>query len=139
MKNIWRAIRFIPEYRGRVVGVLVVGSVLGAVATVTPQVYKMIVDVLSGMLAGRLSHAEGARRVAMLVGAFFVLRLAVVVFSALQDAQADDLWLDAVSTFRQRVFDNMTGSRSTTSRRSAWARSWTASGPSPRSRCGSCR
>jgi ABC-type multidrug transport system fused ATPase/permease subunit len=108
MKNIWRAIQFIPEYRGRVVGVLAVGSVLGAVATATPQVYKMIVDVLSGMLAGRLSHQEGARRVALLIGAFFVLRLAVVVFSALQDAQADDLWLDAVSTFRQRVFDNMT-------------------------------
>jgi ABC-type multidrug transport system fused ATPase/permease subunit len=36
-----------------------------------------------------------------------VLRLGVVVFSALQNKQADDLWLDTVSTFRQRVFDNM--------------------------------
>ena len=32
----------------------------------------------------------------------------MVIFTALQDRQADDLWLDAVSTFRQRVFDNMT-------------------------------
>lgn len=108
MKNIWQAVRFIPEYRGRVLGVVFVGTVLGAVGTATPQLYKMIVDVLSGILSGRLSHAEGARRVAHLIAAFFVLRLAVVVFNALQEAQADQLWLDAVSTFRQRVFDNMT-------------------------------
>ncbi len=108
MKNIWRAVRFIPEYRGRVVGVVAVGSALGALATAAPQVYKMVVDVLSGMVSGRLSHEQGARRVVILVAAFFVLRVAVVVFSALQDKQADDLWLDAVSTFRQRVFDNMT-------------------------------
>lgn len=108
MRNIWQAIRCIPEYRGRVVGVLLVGTILAGVGTATPQLYKMIVDVLSGLIAGRISHADGARRVGALVAAFFVLRVAVVVFSALQDAQADDLWLDAVSTFRQRVFDNMT-------------------------------
>jgi ABC-type multidrug transport system fused ATPase/permease subunit len=108
MRSIWRAIRCIPEYRGRVVDVLAVGTVLAVIGTVTPQVYKMLVDVLSGMAAGRVSHEQGARRIAGLVLAFLVLRAAVVVFSAIQDAQADDLWLDAVSTFRQRVFDNMT-------------------------------
>jgi len=108
MKNIWRAIQFIPEYRGRVVGVLIVSTVLGAIGTATPQLYKMIVDVLSGLLAGRLSHAQATHRIALLISAFFVFRLTVVVFGALQERQADDLWLDAVSTFRQRVFDNMT-------------------------------
>ena len=44
----------------------------------------------------------------MLVALFLGLRLAFVVFSAFADQQADDLWLDTVSTFRQRVFDNMT-------------------------------
>jgi ABC-type multidrug transport system fused ATPase/permease subunit len=109
MKNIWRAIQFIPEYRGRVFGVIVVGTVLGAVGTATPQIYKMIVDVLSGVLSGRLSHTQAAHRITVLVAAFFIFRLTVVVFGALQDRQADDLWLDTVSTFRQRVFDNMTG------------------------------
>jgi len=108
MKNIWRAVQFIPEYRGRVVGVVIVGTALGAIGTATPQLYKMIVDVLSGLLSHRLSQTQAAHRITALIAAFFVFRLAVVLFGALQDRQADDLWLDAVSTFRQRVFENMT-------------------------------
>jgi ABC-type multidrug transport system fused ATPase/permease subunit len=108
MKNIWRAIQFIPEYRGRVIGVLCVGTVLGAIGVATPQLYKSIVDVLSGLLAGRLSHADAAHKVTLLIAAFFGIRLFIVAFTALQDKQADDLWLDTVSTFRQRVFENMT-------------------------------
>jgi ABC-type multidrug transport system fused ATPase/permease subunit len=108
MKSIWRAIKFIPEYRGRVFGVLCVSAVLGGIAVVTPQVYKQIVDVLVKVISGRISHEDAASRVTLLIGGFFLLRLGVVVFTALQDKQADDLWLDAVSTFRQRVFDNMT-------------------------------
>src|SRR3954468_24466250 len=103
MKNIWRAIRFIPEYKGRVVGVFAVGTVLALIGTATPQLYKMIVDVLSGVLRGQVSHQEATSRVAVLVASFFGLRLAFVVFSAFADQQADDLWLDTVSTFRQRV------------------------------------
>jgi ABC-type multidrug transport system fused ATPase/permease subunit len=108
MKNIWRAVQFIPEYRGRVVGVIVVGTVLGAIAVATPQLYKLVVDVLSQLLSGRLGYEAASDEIVLLIGGFFVLRLAVVVFTALQDKQADDLWLDTVSTFRQRVFDNMT-------------------------------
>jgi ABC-type multidrug transport system fused ATPase/permease subunit len=108
MKNIWRAIQFIPEYRDRVAGVVCVGAVLGAIGVATPQLYKLIVDALAGLLAGRLSHAEAAHRVGLLIAAFFGVRLFIVAFTALQDKQADDLWLDTVSTFRQRVFENMT-------------------------------
>jgi ABC-type multidrug transport system fused ATPase/permease subunit len=108
MKFIWSAVRFIPEYRGRVVGVVFVGTVLGATQVLTPQLYKRVVDVLSSMISGRVSHGEALRQTVFFIAAFFVLRLCIVVFTALQDKQADDLWLDAVSTFRQRVFDNMT-------------------------------
>ncbi len=108
MKNIWRAIRLIPEYQGRVLRVVLIAATLAAVGVITPQVYKSIVDTLAGVLSGRLSHAAAAARVAGLIAGFLALRLAIVVFSALQDQQADDLWLDTVSTFRQRVFDNMT-------------------------------
>jgi ABC-type multidrug transport system fused ATPase/permease subunit len=108
MKNIWRAVKFIPEYRGRVVGVVAVGTVLGAVAVATPQLYKLVVDVLSQLLSGKLGYEAARDEIVTLIVGFFVLRLAVVIFTALQDKQADDLWLDAVSTFRQRVFDNMT-------------------------------
>jgi ABC-type multidrug transport system fused ATPase/permease subunit len=108
MKNLWRTIQFIPEYRSRAIAVTVVGTALGFIGTATPYFYKGIVDVISHMLAGKISHDTAATSLLMLLGGFFVLRLGVVIFSALQNKQADDLWLDTVSTFRQRVFDNMT-------------------------------
>jgi len=108
MKNIWRIIQFIPEYRGRVLGVILVGTILGFIGTATPYLYKFIVDAISRMLSGSISQEEAAASVILLLGMFFALRLGVVGFGALQNKQADDLWLDTVSTFRQRVFDNMT-------------------------------
>lgn len=108
MKYIWRSIQFIPEYRGRVVGVLAVGTMLGVIGAATPYLYKAIVDVIAAMLHGELRHEQAVWRVGLLVALFFVLRVGVVIFGALQNKQADDLWLDTVSTFRQRVFDNMT-------------------------------
>ncbi|HSC88036.1 MAG TPA: ABC transporter ATP-binding protein [Polyangiaceae bacterium] len=110
MQNIWRAIHFVPEYRGRVVRVLAATTVLAIIGVATPQIYKRIVDVLAKLLSGHASAAAATHEVALLVCAFLALRAGVVVFSALCDALADDLWLDAVSTFRQRVFDNMTRS-----------------------------
>jgi len=108
MRNIWRVIRFIPEYRGRILGVFVVGTVLGAVSTATPFLYKHIVDVIAALLSGQVSAQQASASVAVLLSLFFGLRVLMVLFSALQDKQSDDLWLDTVSTFRQRVFDNMT-------------------------------
>ncbi|MFM8330132.1 MAG: ABC transporter ATP-binding protein [Candidatus Methylumidiphilus sp.] len=108
LKNIWRVIQFIPEYQGRIVAVFAAGTVLGAIGAGTPYLYKMIVDVITKLAYGRIPYAEAADSIVKLLGLFFALRVAMVFFSALQDKQADDLWLDTVSTFRQRVFDNMT-------------------------------
>jgi ABC-type multidrug transport system fused ATPase/permease subunit len=108
MRYLWRTIQFIPEYRRKVIGVALVGTVLGFIGTATPYFYKAIVDVISRMLAGKIDHDTAGKSLLVILIAFFALRLGVVVFSALQNKQADDLWLDTVSTFRQRVFDNMT-------------------------------
>jgi ABC-type multidrug transport system fused ATPase/permease subunit len=108
LKNIWRAIHFIPEYRGRIVGVLALGVLMGLIGTSTPYVYKAIVDVIAKLVAGHASHAQAAASVLRLLAIFLGLRLATIVFTALQLRQADHLWLDTVSTFRQRVFENMT-------------------------------
>ncbi|MDO9180540.1 MAG: ABC transporter ATP-binding protein [Agitococcus sp.] len=108
MKNIWRTIQFIPEYRGRVVGVIIVGTVLGFIGTATPFLYKGIVDAIARMLSGTITHEQATWTVTVLLITFFALRIGVVVFGALQNKQADDLWLHTVSTFRQRVFENMT-------------------------------
>ena len=108
MKNLWRTIQFIPEYRGKLVGVVLVGGVLGLVGTATPYLYKSIVDAIAQMLSGRITAELAHERVLSLLAIFFGLRLTMVVFGGLQNKQADQLWLDTVSTFRQRVFDNMT-------------------------------
>src|SRR6218665_560913 len=108
MKNLWRSIQIIPEYKGRVVGIVIVGTVLGFIGTATPWLYKGIVDAISRMLSGSITHEQATWTVTSLLIGFFVLRLGVVIFSALQNKQADDLWLDTVSTFRQRVFDHLT-------------------------------
>jgi subfamily B ATP-binding cassette protein MsbA len=108
MRYLWRAIQFIPEYRRKVIGVTLVGTMLGCIGTATPYFYKAIVDVISRMSAGKIGHEAAGKSLLGILIAFFALRLGVVVFSALQNKQADDLWLDTVSTFRQRVFDNMT-------------------------------
>ncbi|CAG0965097.1 putative ABC transporter ATP-binding protein [Myxococcaceae bacterium] len=108
LKNIWRVIQFIPEYKGRIVGVFAASIVLGAIGAGTPYLYKMVVDVITGLAFGRIPYADAADSILKLLLLFFALRVALVFFGALQDKQADDLWLDTVSTFRQRVFDNMT-------------------------------
>jgi ABC-type multidrug transport system fused ATPase/permease subunit len=108
MKNLWRVIQYIPEYRGRVFGVIMVGTFLGFIGTATPYIYKGIVDVISQLFSEKISFESAATSVTWLLVGFFALRIGVVLFGALQNKQADDLWLDTVSTFRQRVFDNMT-------------------------------
>lgn len=108
MKNLWRVIQYIPEYRGRVVGVIFVGTFLGFIGTATPYIYKGIVDVISQLFSEKISFESATTTVTWLLVGFFALRLGVVIFGAWQNKQADDLWLDTVSTFRQRVFDNMT-------------------------------
>ncbi len=98
LKNIWRVIQFIPEYRGRIFGVLAAGTVLGAIGAGTPYLYKKIVDVITKLAYGRLPYADAADSILQLLAIFFALRFALVVFGALQDKQADDLWLETVSS-----------------------------------------
>jgi ABC-type multidrug transport system fused ATPase/permease subunit len=108
VRNVWRAIRFIPEYRSRIIAVVLVGGVLGAIGAGTPFLFKHIVDTITALLAGGLSRDAAGRSIGVLIAGFFALRLALVVLGAVQGRQADYVWLDTVSTFRQRVFETMT-------------------------------
>lgn len=108
MKNIWKIIRLIPEYRNRTFAVVLVGTLVGAIGAATPYVYKHMVDVIAQMLGGKITVAAATTAALWLLGLFALLRALVVWFTFVQEKQADDLWLDMVSTLRQRVFDNMT-------------------------------
>jgi hypothetical protein len=76
-ENLWRTIQFIPEYRGRVIGVIAVGTILGFIGTATPYLYKFIVDAIAQLLAGTISKEEATWSVTVLLSIFFALRLGV--------------------------------------------------------------
>ncbi len=107
MRNIWRVIQLIPEYRGRVVGVILVSLLTGSIAGLTPYIYKAVVDVIARLGRGALSPAAATSNIVLLVSALAVLRLFLLLLSWIQEKQAGDLWLDNVGMLRQRVFENM--------------------------------
>jgi len=109
MSNIWAIIKLIPEYRWRVAVIILASSVLGFAGTATPYLFKWIVDVIGKLLAHKISAADAQTSVVWTVVGFALLRLAFVAFSYVQERQSDSLWLNTVSTLRQRVFDTMTG------------------------------
>lgn len=109
MNNIWQVVRLIPEYRGRLVGLVISSAVLGLGATATPYVFRHIVNVLADLNAHRITAEQGLVAAAWGVGAFAVIRLFVSLFGVWQDHQSDQLWLHSISTLRRRVFETMTG------------------------------
>jgi ABC-type multidrug transport system fused ATPase/permease subunit len=108
VKSIWRVVQIIPEHRGRVAAVLIVGVLVAAINTATPYIFKHVVDVIARLGGGPISTRDVLSATTNLIIGFAILRLAVVALSYVQQRQADNLWLDTVSTLRQRVFDNMT-------------------------------
>ena len=76
------------------------------IGTSTPYIYKAIVDVIAGLIAGRASHAQAATSVLEL-SVFLALRLGTIVFTALQVRQADHLLAQTATRLRSRC-SNMT-------------------------------
>ena len=107
MKNIWHIITLIPEYRGRLVIIVAASSMLGLVGTAIPYLFKGIVDTVIRLSAHKLSFAEAQSTLIILILTFGGLRIATILFNYLLEGQSDALWLNTVSTLRQRVFDNM--------------------------------
>lgn len=109
MSNIWQVIKLIPEYRGRIISLIISSAVLGFAATATPWIFRSIVNTVAGLAAHRITHDEALKGAAIAVGAFAALRLLITVFGYLQEKQSDALWLNSISTLRRRVFETMTG------------------------------
>ena len=107
MKNIWHVITLIPEYRGRLVIIIAASSILGIVGTAIPYLFKGIVDTVIRLSAHKLTFAQAQSTLAILILTFGGLRIATILFNAVLEGQSDALWLNTVSSLRQRVFDNM--------------------------------
>ncbi len=107
MKNIWHVITLIPEYRGRLVVIIAASSMLGIVGTAIPYLFKGIVDTVIRLSAHKLTFAQAQSTLAILILTFGGLRIATIIFNYFLEGQSDALWLNTVSSLRQRVFDNM--------------------------------
>jgi ABC-type multidrug transport system fused ATPase/permease subunit len=107
MKNIWHVITLIPEYRGRLVIIFAASSMLGLVGTAIPYLFKGIVDTVIRLSVHKLTFAQAQWTLVLLILTFGGLRIATILFNYLLEGQSDALWLNTVSTLRQRVFDNM--------------------------------
>ncbi|ESQ80377.1 ABC transporter ATP-binding protein [Asticcacaulis sp. YBE204] len=109
MTNIWKIIQLIPEYRGRIIGLILSSAVLGFGATATPYVFRSIVNTITDLFGNRVDYDAALIAVGWAVGAFAVIRLFTTLFGYWQDHQSDQLWLHSISTLRRRVFETMTG------------------------------
>ena len=109
MNNIWKVIKLIPEYRGRIVALILSSAVLGFGATATPYIFRSIVNTVAGLLSHKITQAAAIESACWAVGLFAVIRLFITVFGYWQEQQSDQLWLHSISTLRRRVFETMTG------------------------------
>lgn len=109
MNNIWKIIKLIPEYRGRIIALMMASGVIGLGATATPYIFRSIVNTVAGLLAHRITQAAAIHDAIWAVGIFAVIRLLTTLFGYWLEHQSDELWLHSISTLRRRVFETMTG------------------------------
>jgi ABC-type multidrug transport system fused ATPase/permease subunit len=109
MSNIWKIIQLIPEYRWRIVALIASSAVLGLGATITPYIFRNIVNTVTALHAHRLTAHQAATSAICAVVLFAVVRLFVTIGGVWQEHQSDQLWLHSISTLRRRVFETMTG------------------------------
>ena len=103
MKSVIRIIRLLPQYRARMISVLVVSGGVAAIGAATPFLFRHIVDVLTH----RPSPAGTAVALGSAFAAFVVFRILLVGLGFLQHRQSSALWLDNVGSLRKRIFDDL--------------------------------
>ncbi|WP_421730242.1 ABC transporter ATP-binding protein [Brevundimonas sp.] len=107
MTNIWRIVRMLPRYRGRVAAVLATSAIIGLIGSFTPFVFRYVVDALAHARAADISMPELIERLTLAVAIFVGFRIALVVLGAIQHWQSSSLWLDNVGSLRRRIFNDM--------------------------------
>ena len=109
MTNIWKVIKLIPEYRGRIIALILASAIVGLGATATPYIFRSIVNTVAGLIGHRVTEAQAIHDAIVAVALFAVIRLFVTISGYWQEHQSDQLWLHSISTLRRRVFETMTG------------------------------
>lgn len=106
MKNIWRIIKLIPEYKGRIVKVVAINTLLGLVGVAIPYLFKLIVDQVAGL--AQQNQATNFRILAIYFGILVAIRFAMILFNYYQERIGDSLWLATMTSLRSRIFHHLT-------------------------------
>lgn len=109
MNNIWKVIKLIPEYRGRIIALIVSSAFLGLGATATPYIFRSIVNTVASLFSHKITEVQAITSALWALSIFAGIRILTTLFSYWQEHQSDQLWLHSISTLRRRVFETMTG------------------------------
>lgn len=107
MKNIWRIIKLIPEYRSRICRVVLISSLLGLAAVAIPYVFKLVVDQVVALSTHQSTAETVSRTLIWCFAALAVLRVVDIIGSYFQERLVDHLWVDTIVSLRQRIFDHL--------------------------------
>jgi ABC-type multidrug transport system fused ATPase/permease subunit len=107
VRNIFQLIKLIPGYKGRFIRVMLIDALLGIGATITPYIFKVIVDNIVSLAH---VHANPQAIQTTVVGCIVLLagiRLATVAGNFLQDRVSDTLYLEIMWGLRRQLFKHL--------------------------------
>ena len=107
MQNIWRILSLIPEYRSRIVRVILINAALSIFGLAFPFLFAQIVNAVVAAATHSVDIAGTTQKLINLLLAITVIRLAMVVFDYFQERLADSLWISIGATLRKRVYDRL--------------------------------
>ena len=105
MRNIWRVLSLIPNYRGRFVVAIIATAVLGLTGAITPYFFKLVVDDV--VAASRNGSAAGVHRIVGLIVILAGLRLIIAIFNYITERIGDRLFIDTMTGVRKELFGHL--------------------------------
>lgn len=107
MRNIFQLIKLTPGYKGRFIRVMLIDAFLGIGATVTPYIFKIIVDNIVSLTH---THANVQAIQSTVIGCIVLvasIRLVTIAGNFLQDRVSDTLYLEIVWGLRRQLFKHL--------------------------------
>lgn len=106
MKNIWRLLGLVPEYKSRLVKVLLFNSILGLAGLATPYVYKNILDLIVNSVQSGLS-AQVWDKILIALAVLLGLGIIGTIFDYLAERLSDLLFIDIIWEIRKKLFSHL--------------------------------
>jgi ABC-type multidrug transport system fused ATPase/permease subunit len=106
MKNIWRLLSLVPQFKKRLVLALGINSALGLVGLINPQLYKRVLDlVVESVNLG--ASTEVIERAGIALALLLGVGLLGVLFDYIGERISDRLFMDIIWEIRKKVFTHL--------------------------------